>query len=128
VALPATDDTGAPISPRASAVGLDVRKDQSDQAAAEMAVRATVRMIHEQRLPEAMELARDATVRFPNSVVLHLWLGDVYERLGQRSEASRIYSRALAIVEGGQEYPMPFRQRDIPEAIRSFRAKIAQLQ
>lgn len=127
VVLPATDDNGAKITRRAPWVGLEIRDGQDDQTEAEITLRTGLRLVHEDRLAEALEVAADATMRFPNNVVLHTIVGDIYERLGRRAEASRSYSRALTIVETGQEYPMPFRPRDVGETMRFLRSKIAQL-
>jgi len=127
VVLPATDDNGANITRRASWVGLEIREGQDDRTAAEIALRTRLRLVHEGRLTEALDVATDATVRFPNSAVLHTIVGDVYERLGRRAEATRSYSRALTIVETGREYPMPFRPRDARESMRFLSSKIAQL-
>ena len=103
---------------------LEIRDGQNDQTAAEIALRAWVRLVGEGRLAEALEVATDATMRFPNSVVLHTIVGDIYERLERRAEASRSYSRALAIVETGQEYPMPFQPGAAGETMRAARGRV----
>jgi len=71
VVLPATDGNGAEIARRAPSVWLEIRDGQNDQTAAEIALRAWVRLVGEGRLAEALEVATDATMRFPNSVALH---------------------------------------------------------
>jgi hypothetical protein len=127
VILPASDDNGAEILRRAPWVGLEIRDLQGDQMAAEIAIRAAARRVHERRLAEALEIAADATVRFPDSVVLHVTVGNIYEQLGRRTDASRSYSRALTVAKTGQEYPMPLWPHDARETIRFITSKIAQL-
>jgi len=125
--LPSSDDTGREIVRGASAIYIEIRNDPSEEAANEMALRAAVRLLGANRLSEALAVAADATMRFPNSVIVMAWLGEIYEKLGQRVDAYRTYSRALAVLEAGQEHPMPFRPRDTTQTMLYLRSKIAKL-
>jgi len=125
--LPGSDDTGREILRAAPAIYVEIRDDPSEQAATEMAVRAPLRLLGANRLPEALEAATDAVRRFPTSVIALTWLGEIYERLGQRAEANRNYSKALTVLEAGQEHPMPFRPRDATQTMLYLRSKIVQL-